>query len=103
MNDHGRDWDRGLVSYPDPNVEIIDPRFKPYVLHTAGIERLHTGARWAEGPVWIGDARCLVWSDIPNNRMLRWTEETGAVSVFSAAVQQHQRQHPGPRRTAGLL
>ena len=82
MDDHGRDWDRGLVSYPDPNVEIIDPRFKPYVLHTAGIERLHTGARWAEGPVWIGDARCLVWSDIPNNRMLRWTEETGAVSVF---------------------
>lgn len=82
MNDHGRDWDRGLVNYPDPNVETIDDRFKPYVLHTAGIERLFTGARWSEGPVWIGDARCLVWSDIPNNRMLRWDEETGAVSVF---------------------
>ncbi|MDE0002719.1 MAG: hypothetical protein OXQ29_08490, partial [Rhodospirillaceae bacterium] len=75
MNDHGRDWDRGLVSYPDPNVETIDDRFKPYVLHTAGIERLFTGTRWSEGPVWIGDARCLVWSDIPNNRMLRWDEE----------------------------
>ncbi len=82
MNNHGRDWDRGLVSYPDPNVEIIDPRFAPYVLHTAAIERLFTGTRWSEGPVWIGDARCLVWSDIPNNRMLRWDEETGAVSVF---------------------
>ena len=82
MNDHGRDWDRGLVSYPDPDVEIIDDRFKPYVLHTAGIERLFTGTRWSEGPVWIGDARCLVWSDIPNNRLLRWDEETGAVTVF---------------------
>ncbi len=82
MNDPGRDWDRGLVSYPDPDVETIDPRFSPYVLHTAGIERLFTGTRWSEGPVWIGDARCLVWSDIPNNRMLRWTEETGEVSVF---------------------
>ena len=82
MNDHVRDWDRGLVSYPDPDVEIIDDRFKPYVLHTAGIERLFTGTRWSEGPVWIGDARCLVWSDIPNNRLLRWDEETGAVSVF---------------------
>ena len=82
MENHGRDWDRGLVSYPDPNVEIMDDRFKPYVLHTAAIERLFTGTRWSEGPVWIGDARCLVWSDIPNNRMLRWTEETGEVSVF---------------------
>ena len=82
MNDHGRDWDQGLVRYPDPNVETIDDRFKPYVLHTAGIERLFTGTRWSEGPVWIGDARCLVWSDIPNNRLLRWDEETGAVTVF---------------------
>jgi gluconolactonase len=60
----------------------MDPRFKRYALWTAAVERLHTGARWAEGPVWFGDSRCLIWSDIPNNRMLRWTEETGAVSVF---------------------
>ena len=82
MEKQCRDWDRGLVSYPDPAVETIDPRFTPYVVYTAGIERLFTGTRWSEGPVWIGDARCLVWSDIPNNRMLRWTEETGEVSVF---------------------
>jgi gluconolactonase len=38
--------------------------------------------RWAEGPVWFGDLRCLLWSDIPNQRIMRWDEETGAVSVF---------------------
>lgn len=77
-----RDWERGVVRYPDPAIELLDPRFAPYKLGNAGVERLFTGCRWAEGPVWFGDARCLVWSDIPNNRMLRWTEETGAVSVF---------------------
>jgi gluconolactonase len=77
-----RDWDRGLVRYPDPAIEVLDPRFKKYILGAAAVERLHTGARWAEGPVWFGDGRYLVWSDIPNNRMLRWTEETGTVSVF---------------------
>ena len=46
------------------------------------MERLYTGCRWAEGPVWFGDARCVLWSDIPNNRILRWDEETGVVSTF---------------------
>nr|WP_255564171.1 SMP-30/gluconolactonase/LRE family protein [Mameliella sp. CS4] len=50
----------------------------------AGVERLATGLRWAEGPVWFGDARHLLWSDIPNNRIMRWTEETGAVSEYRA-------------------
>ncbi len=68
-----RDWDRDVVPYPDPAIEILDPRFIPYVLGTATIERLFTGARWSEGPVWFGDNHCLIWSDIPNNRMLRWT------------------------------
>jgi gluconolactonase len=49
---------------------------------SAAVERLATGFRWAEGPVWFGDGRCLLWSDIPNNRVLRWDEETGAVSHF---------------------
>ena len=48
----------------------------------AGIERVATGCRWCEGPVYFRDLRCLIWSDIPNNRLLRWDEETGAVSVF---------------------
>jgi gluconolactonase len=73
---------RPPVRYPDPAVEVIDPRFKKYKVNSAAVERLYTGTRWAEGPVWFGDGRFLVFSDIPNNRMLRWTEETGEVSVF---------------------
>ncbi|MEZ4832845.1 MAG: SMP-30/gluconolactonase/LRE family protein [Caldilineaceae bacterium] len=77
-----RDWERGWVSYPDPAVESLDPRFDKYKLGSAAVERIWTGARWAEGPVWFGDGRFLLWSDIPNNRILRWCEESGAVTVF---------------------
>ncbi|MCB0257397.1 MAG: SMP-30/gluconolactonase/LRE family protein, partial [Anaerolineae bacterium] len=77
-----RDWDHGVVRYPDPAIETVEPTFGKYVLGSAALERLWTGARWTEGPVWFGDGRFLLWSDIPNNRMLRWSEETGAVSVF---------------------
>ena len=76
-----RDWQQP-VRYPDPAIEVIDPRFRQYVLGSASLERIWTGARWAEGPVWFGDMRSLIWSDIPNNRMLRWSEETGDVSIF---------------------
>lgn len=68
--------------YPDATVEVKDPRFAKYRVFNAAVERLYTGTRWGEGPVWFGDGRYLLWSDIPNNRILRWTEETGAVSVF---------------------
>src|SRR6478672_1266981 len=70
-------------SYPDPAIATLDPRFddiKPPF--NAAVERLATGFRWCEGPVWFGDLRALLWSDIPNNRIMRWDEETGAVSVF---------------------
>ncbi len=77
-----RDWDRGVIPYPDPAVEIVKPEFGGLVVGNAGVERLYTGCRWAEGPVWFGDGRFLAWSDIPNNRMLRWSEETGEVSTF---------------------
>jgi len=70
------------VPYPDPAIEAVDPRFAKYQIISAAVERLYTGARWAEGPVWFGDGRYLIFSDIPNNRMLRWLEETGEVSVF---------------------
>jgi len=70
------------VPYPDPAVEVADPRFSKYVVANAAVERLYTGARWAEGPVWFGDGRYLLFSDIPNNRMLRWLEDTGEVSIF---------------------
>ncbi|HUJ99030.1 MAG TPA: SMP-30/gluconolactonase/LRE family protein [Stellaceae bacterium] len=69
-------------SYPDPAIEILDASFAPYRIFNAAVERLATGFRWCEGPVWFGDLRSLLWSDIPNNRMLRWDEESSAVSHF---------------------
>jgi gluconolactonase len=68
--------------YPDPAIIALDPRFEKYWLKLSCVERLATGCRWAEGPVYFGDGRYLLWSDIPNNRILKWEEETGAVSVF---------------------
>jgi len=68
--------------YPDPSVEVLDARFEKYRLPLASVERLADGCRWAEGPMWFGDGRYLLWSDIPNNRILKWEEETGAVSTF---------------------
>jgi gluconolactonase len=68
--------------YPDPAVRILDPSFSKYRVGLSKIERLATGFRWSEGPVWFGDGRYLLWSDIPNNRIMKWEEETGAVSVF---------------------
>jgi gluconolactonase len=70
------------VPYPDTAFEIVDLRFGKYVQGNAAVERLYTGTRWSEGPVWFGDGRYLLWSDIPNNRILRWSEDTGEVSVF---------------------
>lgn len=68
--------------YPDPAVHVLHPDFNKYRLLLASVERLHTGCRWAEGPVYFGDGRYLLWSDIPNDRILKWEEETGVVSVF---------------------
>jgi gluconolactonase len=68
--------------YPDPAVRSLDPAFDKYRLPLASVERLFTGCRWSEGPVWFGDGRYLLWSDIPNNRILRWDEETGQVTTF---------------------
>lgn len=78
----GEQEEKGPAAYPDPAVEVVDPRFAKYQIVSAAVERLFKGARWAEGPVWFGDGRYLLFSDIPNNRMLRWLEETGEVSVF---------------------
>ena len=73
---------RQSTRYPDPAISALDARFEKYWIKLAVIERLATGCRWAEGPVWFGDGRYLLWSDIPNNRILRWDEETGAVSDY---------------------
>jgi gluconolactonase len=70
------------VRYPDPDILVLDKRFAKYKIGNTPIQRLHTGTLWAEGPAWNGSGRYLVWSDIPNDRQLRWLEEDGHVSVF---------------------
>lgn len=70
------------MRYPDARITVLDKRFRRQ--GNAGIERIATGFRWAEGPVYFRDLGCLIWSDIPNNRMMRWLEEDGHVSVFRA-------------------
>jgi gluconolactonase len=62
--------------------EVIEPRFRKYTLLYVRVEKLWTGSRWAEGPAWFGGGRYLVWSDIPNDRLMRWDETDGSVSVF---------------------
>ncbi len=62
--------------------QVIDPRFCKLALPYVHVEKLYTGCRWCEGPAWFAAGRYLVWSDIPNDRMLRWDETDGSVSVF---------------------
>jgi gluconolactonase len=74
--------DRRIVRFPDPAIEIVDEGFRSLVVGHEVVERLWTGGRWLEGPVWFGDGRYLLFSDIPNNRMLCWSEVTGEVTIF---------------------
>jgi gluconolactonase len=71
-----------VTRYPDPSVIVLDQRFAKYKIGNAAIQRLWTGALWAEGCAWNATARYLVWSDIPNNRQMRWLDEDGHVSTF---------------------
>ena len=78
-----RDWSgREPIRYPDPDIIALSPKFNKYKLNNTHIEKLYTGCLWAEGPAWNGSGRYLVWSDIPNNRQLRWMEEDGHTSVY---------------------
>ncbi len=67
---------------PDPRIEVLDERFLPLRLLSGSVEQLATGFYWAEGPVWFGDGRYLLFSDIPNDRILRWDDCSGALSEF---------------------
>ena len=67
---------------PDPAIEVIDQAFAPLRLFSSTLEQLATGFYWAEGPVWFGDGRFLLFSDIPNNRILRWDDTSGHLSEF---------------------
>src|ERR1700740_1147957 len=60
------------IRYPDSDIKTLDPRFASLVLGNAAIERIATGGRFCEGPVWFGDGRYLLWSDIPNDRIMDW-------------------------------
>jgi hypothetical protein len=62
-------------------VDILDPRFRPYVLPNAPLVELGAGFAWLEGPVWFADRNCLLVSDLPNDRIMRWTPD-GSMSVF---------------------
>src|SRR3954462_3546509 len=78
-----RDWSGEVpVRYPDPDMVALDNRFRRYIIGNTTIKRLWSGAQWSEGPAWCGVGRYLVWSDIPNNRQLRWIEDDGRVTVF---------------------
>lgn len=69
--------------YPDPAIVAVEPEFKQYCLALAKVERLATGFRWCEGPVWFGDSRSLVWSDVPGDCQYRWDEQSGTTQVFN--------------------
>lgn len=62
--------------------EVIEPEFEACFIGHVRVERLWSGARWSEGPVWFAAGRYLLWSDIPNNRIMRWDETDGSVSIF---------------------
>ena len=62
--------------------QVLDPRFHACIIGHAHVERLWTGARWSEGPAWFAAGRNLIWSDIPNNRMMRVDECDRHVSIF---------------------
>ena len=73
----------------DPCFEVLDPRFLRYALPNAHVDVLHRGTRWAEGPAYFPAGRYLLWSDIPNDRVLRWDETNGVVSTFLQPARNH--------------
>ena len=75
------DW-QPARRFPDPAIEVRDSRFARYRIASATVERVATGLSWAEGPVWFGDTRMLLFSDVPNNRIMKWDEETGQLGFF---------------------
>jgi len=82
----GRDYSKDAPPprYPDPDIVVLDPRFAKYKIGNTSIQRLYhsNDMLWAEGPAWNGVGRYFIWSDIPNNKQLRWLEDDGHVSTF---------------------
>ncbi len=88
------------VRFPDPAVVILDPSFAKYRLFSAHVEQLGTGMRWAEGPVWFGDGKYLLVSDIPNDRIMKWDATTGGFTPWRTPAN-YANGHA--RDTAGRL
>ena len=92
-------WQNEVVArYPDPAIEILDDRFADLTLRHAAVERLWTGGRWLEGPVWFGDGAYVLFSDIPEDTISRWDETTRAVTVYrrpSGHANGHTRDRQG--------
>ena len=76
--------------------EILDKRFAEYAIPIVFLEKLHTGLRWAEGPVYFADQQCLLFSDVPNNRILRFDEQIDAGDGVSRRLEFFERQYAGP-------
>jgi len=70
--------------YPDPAVQILDPSFTKYRIYSSTVEQVSTGMRWAEGPAYFPEGGYLLFSDIPNNRIMKFDEKTNQTSVFRA-------------------
>src|ERR1700737_4189483 len=70
--------------YPDPAVQILDPGFAKYRLYSSTLEQVATGMRWAEGPAYFPEGGYLLFSDIPNNRIMKFDEKTGQTSVLGS-------------------
>ena len=78
-----RDWTNNQpVRYPDPDVVAVDKSFGKYQIFNAVVYRHYVGTKWAEGPAWCAQEHYLIWSDIPNNRQLRFLEEDGHATTF---------------------
>jgi len=71
-----------MAEQANTTFEVLDQRFDACIKTSARLDHRYSGCRWAEGPAYVPAGRYLVWSDIPNDRMLRWDEQSGAVSVF---------------------
>jgi gluconolactonase len=72
--------------YPDPAVQILDPSFTKYRIYSSTVEQVATGMRWAEGPVYFPDGGYVLVSDIPNNRIMKYSEKDGSFTVFRNAA-----------------
>lgn len=83
--------------------QIDDPAFSQLIVGSAALERLHTGCRWAEGPVWFDDMQCLLFSDIPNQRILRWAADANGAGAISTFRQPSQFSNGQTRDRQGRL